>query len=112
MATDEQKLNLNSENQIEAEKNQSADDEIRELIKKNYEMTQEIYAMTKKIKGYITFQKILSFVYLVLIIAPIILSFIYLPALLKNAIGPYQELLNDSGTTGTNLQGILKSLGK
>jgi hypothetical protein len=86
------------------------DEQLRELIRKNYEMTEEIYHMTKKIKGYITFQKVMSFIYLVLIVGPIILSFIYLPALLKNAIGPYQELLNDS--SAGNLQGILKNLSR
>jgi hypothetical protein len=99
------------ENQVEVKNTQTDEEEIREMIKKNYEMTQEIYVMTKKIKGYITFQKTMSFIYLVLIVGPIILSFIYLPALLKNALGPYQDLLKESGTN-MDLQGILKSLGK
>jgi hypothetical protein len=112
MPINPQQLNMINENQVEEQKSRTENDEIRELIRKNYELTQEIHTMTKKIKGYITFQKVMSFIYLVLIVGPIILSFIYLPSLLKNALGPYQELLKESGTNMGDLQGILKSLGK
>ena len=59
------------------------DEEIKKLLEQNLELTKEIYAMTKKIKSYITFQKVMSVIYIMLIVAPIILSIIYLPPLLK-----------------------------
>ena len=65
-----------------------------EMLQKNLELTQEIFEMTKKIKRHITFQKIFSLIYFLIIIVPIILSIIYLPPLLKNAFGPYMELLD------------------
>ena len=76
-----------------------------ELLKKNLEMTQEIYEMTKKIKRHITFQKIVSLIYFLIIVVPIILSIIYLPPLLKGMVGPYMDLLDtDNGTI--NLEDI------
>lgn len=86
--------------------NQNKEDEIRDLIKKNYELTEEIYQMTKKIKGYITFQKFMSFIYVFIIVVPIILSILYLPPLLKSMMGPYQELL---GGSGMSFQDLLKA---
>jgi hypothetical protein len=80
-------------------------------LEENLRLTQEIHDMTHKIKSYITFQKILSVFYLLIIVVPIIISIIYLPPLLKNIVGPYQELLQGTGGMG-NLQGILNNAGK
>mgnify|MGYP001576692753 CR=1 FL=1 len=69
------------------------DEEIKKLLEQNLELTKEIYVMTKKIKGYITFQKVMSLVYLMLIVVPIILSIIYLPPLLKGMFDKYKDVL-------------------
>lgn len=82
------------------------DEEIKKLVEENLKLTEEIYKMTKKMKRYITFQKIVSFIYLFLIIAPIIIGIIYLPPLLKNFYSQYSELLG--GGTGFNIGDILK----
>lgn len=68
-------------------------DQIEKLIEQNLRMTEEIYKMTKKIKGYISFQKVVSFIYLLLIVVPIVLGVIYLPPLLGNVFNQYQDLL-------------------
>lgn len=86
---------------------QNQEDEIRDLIRKNYELTEEIYHMTKKIKGYITFQKFMSFIYILIIVVPIILSIIYLPPLINSMMGPYKELLG--GNSSSSLQDLLKA---
>jgi hypothetical protein len=84
----------------------SMDEEIKKLLEENLKLTQEIYKMTKKIREYITFQKIVSFIYLFLIVAPIILGILYLPPLLKNVYSQYSELLGGDGG-GINIQGFL-----
>ncbi len=62
------------------------------------EILLKIYENTRKTRRYILFGKIISVIYLILIIAPLIFAAIYLPPLLKNAIEPYKELLGASPT--------------
>lgn len=85
----EQQINLK-----EAEISTISNDDLKKILEENLRLTQEVHAMTHKIKSYITFQKFMSFVYLVLILGPVIFSIIYLPPLLKQAFGQYSELLN------------------
>lgn len=80
--------------------------EIKEMLEKNLKMTEEIYAMTKKIKSYLNFQKIMSLFYFLIIVIPIILSIIYLPPLLKGVFSQYQELLG--GTPNFSFENLLK----
>jgi uncharacterized BrkB/YihY/UPF0761 family membrane protein len=71
-----------------------------ELVK---EMTEQraileaIYENTTKTRRYIMIGKIISFVYLLIVIIPIILATIYLPSIIQNYITPYQELLDGVG---------------
>ena len=44
------------------------EEEIKKLLEQNLELTKEIYRMTKKIKNYINFQKVMSIIYILLII--------------------------------------------
>lgn len=83
------------------------DEEIKKLLEQNFKLTQEIYVMTKKIKNYVTFQKVMSVIYILLIIVPIILSIIFLPPLIKNYMGQYQELLGGD----YSIQGLLNGSG-
>lgn len=96
------------EQEIKTEENISVTpEELKELLQKNIELTQEIYAMTHKIKSYITFQKVVSFIYLFLIIMPIILGALFLPPLLKDVFSQYSELLNPTGGS-FNIGSLLK----
>lgn len=69
---------------------------MEEMMEENLRLTQEIHRMTRSVKNYVVFQRILSGIYLFLIIVPLILGIIYLPPLLGNVIGQYQELLGVS----------------
>jgi hypothetical protein len=69
-------------------------EDIRQLIEKNLKLTEEIYEMTKKMKNFINFQKIMSIIYFLLIVVPLLLSLFYLPPILKNLFGQYQGILN------------------
>lgn len=73
------------------------------------EILLKIYEDTRKTRRYIMLGKIISAIYLILIIAPLILAAIYLPPLLKNVVGPYKELL-DVGQTKKNLNVNLKQI--
>ena len=81
-------------------------EKLEEMIKENLAMTKEIHEMTHSIKRYINFQKVMSFVYFVLIVGPIILGLIYLPPLLGNIMGQYEEFL---GAPEGSLKNIFKS---
>jgi len=86
------------------------------------EMIRKIYENSEKTRKYILFGRIISFIYLILIIAPLIFAIIYLPPLMGNAIQPYRELLQTKkqvqssansvkdATNSLNLEDILKSL--
>ncbi|KKR21280.1 MAG: hypothetical protein UT48_C0010G0028 [Parcubacteria group bacterium GW2011_GWE2_39_37] len=81
--------------------------ELKELMEKNLELTKEIHEMTHKIKSYITFQKILSFIYLFLIVMPIILGALFLPPIFKNLFSQYSELMNP-GSGSLNIGDFFK----
>ncbi|MDO8592933.1 MAG: hypothetical protein Q7R92_04185 [bacterium] len=84
------------------------DEEIKKLLEQNLELTKEVYAMTKKIKNYITFQKVMSVFYILIIVVPVILSIIYLPPLLKNVFDQYKDLLGVQSGAGNPLENLLK----
>jgi len=95
--------------------------ELEEMMRQNLELTQEIHAMTKKIKGYITFQKFMTFFYMFLIIAPLILSFMYLTPMLDKLLSNYSEMLgpinelnggNDFKTLPPAVQKVLEKQGQ
>lgn len=67
--------------------------EILKLLKENLEISQEVLRLSQKVQRYIFWQKIIGWFYIVLIVVPIILALIYLPPLLKNVFGQYQDLL-------------------
>lgn len=78
------------------------DEEIKKILAENLALTKEIYVMTKKIKGYVTFQKVMSLVYIALIVVPIILSIIYLPPLLESLFNQYKDALGIEENSGGN----------
>ena len=89
------------------EQNQpSQAEEIKKLLEQNLAYSKEIYRLTKKIKSYITFQKVVSVIYVLLIVVPIILSIIYLPPLLKGVFDQYKDALGLPA--GGSIQDLLK----
>lgn len=89
-------------------------DKIEQILEENLKITKEIHEMTKSIKNYVTFQKILSVFYIILFVAPLILAAVYLPKFLGDYLQPYQELLNDGKNTNNinNAQDILNQAQK
>lgn len=99
------------------DENNSNNSEIKSLLEENLRLTKEIHQMSRKVNRYVAFQKVLSIIYILLIIVPIILSIIYLPPLIGNIISPYQEILNGGNNLEKigdtqNIENILKSAGE
>lgn len=86
------------------------DEEIKKILAENLALTKEIYALTKKIKGYVTFQKVMSLVYLALIVVPIVLSIIYLPPLLKGLFDQYKDILGIQPGGSDSIQNLLNNI--
>jgi len=98
---------LKKQGQISHSLNQPVEISLAQELQAHKELLLKIYADTRKTRRYIMLGKIISFIYLILIVAPLVLAAIYLPPLLKNVIEPYKELLSTpSVQTGTNLHQI------
>ncbi len=83
------------------------DEEIKKLLEKNLKLNEEILERLKKVHHFVIWQRIFGLVKILLIVVPLILGFIYLPGILKNAIEPYKELLNEGqGAKANILQGL------
>ena len=69
------------------------DEEIKALLKKNLELTEEINKKMEKVNRFIVWQKVFSLLKILIFVVPVILGLIYLPPLLKDVFSQYQELL-------------------
>jgi len=74
---------------------QQADmDKIAKILKTNREYLQAIYASCERSRKYILWGRIMSLVYILIILAPILFAIFYLPPMLKTIIKPYQQLFS------------------
>jgi hypothetical protein len=67
--------------------------ELIKLLKTNIAKSEEILGKIKYIKKYIFWQQVGSVVRILIILIPIVIGFIYLPPLIRDSLGSYQELL-------------------
>lgn len=72
------------------------------------QMLQKIYENTEKTRKYILWGRVMSLIYLILIVAPLILAILYLPPMLENIITPYKELLGEDPKANKLLEQIDK----
>ena len=84
---------LEENKKLNQEKKLDEKDKLIELLEENLKVSRQILKLSKKTQKWITWQKIKSAVYFVLIIAPIILAAIYLPPILSGLLEQYQEIL-------------------
>lgn len=63
------------------------DEQMKKLLEQNLAYSKQIYLMTKKMKNYMLIGKIMSIIYIILIVGPLILGVIYLPSLLNGFMG-------------------------
>jgi len=69
------------------------DEEVKKILEKNTEMTNEILVLVKSIKKYIFWQHIFSIFKILIIVIPLVVGIIYLPPLLNNVMSQYKDLL-------------------
>lgn len=82
---------------------------LEQLLQENLKYNRAIYADTQKIRRYMFWRFIFNIIWLVLIVAPIILAFIYLPPALRGLYDSYQSLLGGA-EGGLDLLNQLKQL--
>ena len=78
------------------------EEQMKKLLEQNLAYSKQIYLMTKKVKNYMLMGRIMSFIYILLIVGPLILGVIYLPSLLQGFMGnifpgAINELENTNG---------------
>ncbi len=83
----------------------SLNEQIKKLIEENLEYSKEILKLNKKIYHDVVWKRIFFAIKLIVIIACIICSVIYLPLILKNFLAPYQGLIQQF-TNGQKIEDI------
>ncbi|MFH1890747.1 MAG: hypothetical protein ABIJ91_04265 [Candidatus Kuenenbacteria bacterium] len=95
----------------------SPNSDIKKMLEEQKKLLDEIYAQSKKTKRYIAVGRIISLIYLILIVAPIIFAVIYLPPIIKQFFDPYKQLLNVQQGSASNpdtdtINNLLKQFGR
>ena len=68
-------------------------DKLIDLLQANLDRNEEILQISREIKKYMRWQNFWATIRTLLIVAPIIIGFIYLPPLIRDYIASYQSLL-------------------
>ena len=76
----------------EKNKKETKNEDLKELIKKNIEISNEILVISKYIKGFIAWRKIISFIQLLIIVIPIVLALIYIPPFLEGLMESLEKM--------------------
>lgn len=77
------------------------EEDLRQLIQKNFEYTKAVHEDVKKIRKYILWQQILSVVKIFLVVVPIVIAIIFAAPFLKQAFETYKEIMAGlKGVTG------------
>ncbi|MCF7795198.1 hypothetical protein K9M50_02475 [Patescibacteria group bacterium] len=85
--------NLNKMNNQDQQKNQEI--ELEKLLKKNLAISQEVLSISKYVKKYIFWKKIIGIAKIVIIVVPIVLGIIYLPPMIEDAVENINSNLNN-----------------
>ncbi|MFZ4648771.1 MAG: hypothetical protein ACOYMB_04040 [Patescibacteria group bacterium] len=76
-----------------SEEIQNNDNEVKELLQKNIALSEEIVESLGHVRRFIKWQNVWSTVRLLIVVIPIAIGFFYLPPLIKEYLGSYQEML-------------------
>ena len=86
----------------------TSDDGMKELLEKNLKWSQIIYEQNRKLNRKLTWAAIAGWLRLLLILAPLVLAFLYLPPILKDVWGKFNNVTGlidsnkDATTSGKN----------
>ncbi|MEW6610141.1 MAG: hypothetical protein AB1352_00715 [Patescibacteria group bacterium] len=84
-------------------------EKMEQMLHEHDTLLRALYANSEKVKKYIFWGRVMSALYLLLIIAPLIAAIIYLPPLIEQYGNTYKELLNVTGSLQTD-KGIFENL--
>lgn len=88
--------------------------DVRQLMEENQQLLKLVLHNTNKTRKYILLGRLVSLVYLLLVVGSVVVAAITIPPLLKTAVQPYKELLGgpNGQEVNTNLidevQGFLE----
>ena len=80
--------------------------DLHKLLEENLKLTREVHASVAKIRRYLRWQRLVSYIYLLVIMGPLIIAAIYLPPLIKPLLQQYQALSDTFPTTGQPTSGL------
>ena len=86
------------------------EEEIRHLLEENLKLTREVHRMVAKMRKYLMWQRAISMLYFIMLIAPLILAIIYLPPILRPLWEEAQPLLG-ALPNSQHSNGFLQMLG-
>ncbi|MFH1226069.1 MAG: hypothetical protein V1684_02190 [bacterium] len=69
--------------------------ELRELMEENLKYTKAVYWSTEKVRRHLMWQRIISIIYILILIGLPTVIFVYLMPYMKNMAAPYIELLQE-----------------
>jgi hypothetical protein len=84
----------NQQNKNEANK----EVDLEKLLKQNLAVSQEVLSISKYIKRYIFWKRIIGLIQLFIILIPIILGVIYLPPIIEDGLKTINNNLNNSAS--------------
>ena len=79
------------------------DEEIKNLLKKNLEVSEESFKILKKIHRDVWWRRFFGLAKFAIVIALLIFSYLTLEPLLNNLLNTYQKVLNPTGAQNVNL---------
>ncbi len=81
--------------------------ELKQLLRENLKTSQELKGMMRKIHRWIALRRVWTVVKILIILIPLILGLIYLPPLIQQSLGPYQQLLQISNPNASNQNNLI-----
>lgn len=82
--------------------NTQLNQDIRSILEENNRLLKEVKAGNTRLERYLRWNRIWSFLRLLIIVIPIILGIIFLKPYVKNAFSEYRELLGSPSADGVN----------
>ncbi len=84
--------------------------QVGELLEKNLKWSQIIYEQNRKINRKLFISSLFSWVYFIIIVAPIILAVWFLPPVIKNAYDQYKNIFGTGRVGSVNNKPVNSSL--
>lgn len=89
---------------------QEEHEEVAALLKKNLQWSNIIYEQNKRIQRRLTWMVVGSYLRLLIVVIPLIVAAVYLPPLLRDIMGSYQQVLGTSAGGSVDVSGIVSNL--